>query len=163
MKYIKTTYPDYINEVSKIVGLLKNRTVKEITHKVEYFQRGGMEDELDIMGVMGELIFSNYLHSKGVDHKTNTLLDDKPVSGPDIIIGDKTVDVKCIKRRSPHFLVNERAHKKDKNIDFYAFVIPMENNTADIYVCSYDSVSSWPVKNFKYTNAYYKLINDEKR
>ena len=159
MRYIHTTYPEYINEVSKVIGSLRCKSNEVITQQVKYFQRGGKEEELDVMGVKGELIFSHYLHSIRVEHKVNTLLDHKPVSAPDIIIGDKTIDVKCIRSTSPHFLVNERAHLKDKNIGFYAFVMPFKNNTADIYICSYDSVNKWGVKNFKYTKAYYKLIS----
>jgi hypothetical protein len=159
MRHIHTKYPDYINEVSKVIGSLRSKSNKEIKKKVKYFQRDGKEEELDVMGVKGELIFSHYLHSIGVEHKLNTLLNDKPVSEPDIIIGDKTIDVKCTRSTSPYFLVNERAHLKDKNIGFYAFVMPFKNNTADIYICSYDSVNKWGVKNFKYTSAYYKLIS----
>jgi hypothetical protein len=159
MKHITTKYPAYIDEVSEIIGLLRNKSNEQIMNNNSYYQRGGLEDKMDIMGVKGELIVSNYLHSQGIEHKLSKLLDDRPVSSEDINIDGKAVDVKCVNDNAPHLLVNEKAHLKDKGIGYYAFVMPKPDHTAHIWLCSYEDVSKWNVRNFKYTNAYYKQID----
>lgn len=56
-------------------------------------------------------------------------------------------------------MVNENAHLKGKGkIDYYWFVVLLEDGVADWYLYSYDQVNKWEVKSMTYTNAYIKDI-----
>jgi hypothetical protein len=157
MKPVLITYPKYIDEVSLLIG--KNRNDKNIgnMNRNPQYKRGGMEEQIDVLGVKGEIIFSNYLFQKGVEHEINTLIADRPVCDYDVKVKNKKIDVKSINKNAPHFLVNEKAHNK-KKMDYYVFVMPIGNCKAYMWKYSYSDVFNWSVKFFKYTNAYYKEV-----
>ena len=157
MKPILVTYPKYIDEVSTFIGKKRNdNNIENMNRKPEY-KRGGMEEKIDILGVKGELIFANYLFQKGIEHDVNTLIGDKPVCDYDVKVNGRKIDVKSINENAPNFLVNEKAHNK-KKMDYYVFVMPLDNCKAYIWKHKYLDVSNWSVKFFKYTNAYYKEV-----
>lgn len=157
---IKTTYPEYINEVAEHLGRLRNDYNNELRKKHPKYEMGNLNLYVDVLGVKGELILSNYLYSIGADHKLQTLLDDSPVCSWDIKIGDTTFDVKTLEHKNGNFLVNEEQHHK-KTVDYYAFVLPIENNNAYIWKYKYKDVNNWNVKHFGYTNAYHKKVTYE--
>ena len=151
-------YPNFINECAVYIGKLRHLYNYELTQKTDKYNRFGNSDEPDILGMKGELIFSFYLAKNDIEHTNAKLLSNKPIHEPDIIINNKHIDVKTINPNAPHFLVNEEAHKKDKNVNAYAFIRLKDNNTADYWIFDYKEVNNWEVKFFKYTNAYCKLI-----
>lgn len=153
-------YPEFINECAFYAGKLRNLYNYELNTKTDKYNRYGQSDDPDILGIKGELIFSYFLSKNDIEYTSTKLLSNKPLKEPDIIIGNSTIDIKTIRKESPHFLVNEEAHKKDKGINMYVFVQIQDNNTADYWIFDYEEVNSWEVKFFKYTNAYSKLISD---
>lgn len=157
---IKTTYPEYINEVAEHLGRLRNEHNNELRKKYPKYEMGNLNLYVDVLGVKGELILSNYLYSIGVEHELQILLDDSPVCSWDIKLGDTTFDVKTFEHPKGNFLVNEEQHHK-KRVDYYAFVLPVENNNAYIWKYTYEQVSDWNVKHFGYANAYHKKVTYE--
>jgi len=157
---IKTTYPEYINEVAEHLGRLRNESNSKLKENNPRYKRGDLDLYVDVLGIKGELIVSNYLHNKNINHKLNTLLDDKPVCDWDIKIENKTYDVKSLGYKRQNLLVNEEAHRK-KKMDYYAFVMPFDKNKAYIWKYSYKQVCDWEVKFFGYTNAYCKKVSYE--
>lgn len=153
-------YPNFINECAVYIGKLRHLYNYDLNESTDKYNRFGKSDAPDILGLKGELIFSYYLAKNDIEHTNARLLSNKPVKEPDIIVGNKKIDVKTIHPDAPHLLVNEEAHKKDKNIDTYVFVQIINNNTANYWVYSYQEVNVWDVSFFKYTNAYCKLIKD---
>ena len=151
-------YPNFINECSVYIGKLRHLYNYDLNESTDKYNRFGKSVAPDILGLKGELIFSYFLAKNNIKHTNAKLLSNVPIKEPDIIIGNKKIDVKTINADAPHLLVNEEAHKKDKNIDTYVFIQIKNNQSANYWVYSYKEVNSWDVKFFKYTNAYCKLI-----
>jgi hypothetical protein len=154
------TYPNFINECAVYIGKLRHLYNYDLNEKTDKYNRFGKSDEPDILGLKGELVFSYFLAKNDINHTNAKLLNNTPVKEPDIIVGDKKIDVKTINPDAPHLLVNEEAHKKDKNIDTYVFIRLDKINKATYWIYSYDDVDQWDIKFFKYTNAYSKLIKE---
>lgn len=153
-------YPNFINECSVYIGKLRHLYNYDLNESTDKYNRFGKSDAPDILGLKGELIFSYFLAKNNIEHTNAKLLSNVPIKEPDIIVGNKKIDVKTINTNAPHLLVNEEAHNKDKDIDTYVFVRLKTNNTADYWVYSYKEVNEWEVQFFKYTNAYCKLIKE---
>lgn len=158
MKHLQTDYPKILEPVAEVIGLQRIKANVELNKKVKRYQRGDKDPAIAKLGVLCELIFSYYLDENDIDHTLNKLLDDKPVVGFDIMINENAFDVKGIPTGKNRFLVNEEAHNKNKGIDYYAFVRPNANYTADIWVYSKNEISSWEVINAGFSNAYHKTI-----
>lgn len=161
MKHYTTTFPEYINEVSKIIGRARWDSCSYIREAKPNARIGSdeMEIESGVIGAKGELIASHFLFTKGIDHELNTLLDDKPVCDYDIMINGKKVDVKTVPHYGKFLLVDVDAHFK-KVMDYYLFVKAMENNTAEIWLISYSTVNSWKRKQFGNRSSICAEIND---
>lgn len=153
-------FPKFINGCAAYIGKLRNLYNYDLNETAPQYKRGDRSEEVNILGLKGELIFSHFLHSQNVEHELNKLLDNKPVSSWDIKIGSKHfIDVKTIRTDSADFLVNEGAHRKNKGITHYAFVQIQTDQSAKYWVFSKSQVDNWEVKNVKYSNAYYLPIN----
>ena len=152
-------YPNFINECAVYIGKLRHLYNYELNESTDKYNRFGKSDEPDILGLKGEMIFSYYLGKNDIKHINASLLSNKPIKEPDIIINNKNIDVKTINPKAPHFLVNEEAHKKDKNINTYVFIRLIDNESANYWIFDYEEVDKWDIKFFKYTNAYCKLID----
>lgn len=158
MKYFNTTYPDYINEVSEVLGTKRYNDSTSIRESNKKYQRGDKELAIDILGIKGEIIASHYLFSRNIDHKLNKLASGSPIADYDIMIQDKRIDVKSIPHYGRLLIVDITAHHK-KPMDQYMFVKPYENNTADIWLIDYKVVGEWDKKFLGYGNVYCKTIN----
>lgn len=158
MKYTTTAYPDYINEVSEVIGTKRYDDCTAIRKANKDYQRGDQELEIDILGVKGELIASHYLFSKNTEHHLNKLAGGKPISDYDILVNGKKVDVKAIPHYGRFLIVTVMAHHK-KPMDYYMFVKPSQNNTADIWLIDYEEVGKWNKKFLGYGDVYCKTIN----
>lgn len=158
MKHIQTTYPPYIDQISRVLGDLRTESNRELHKAVPEYDMGDRHSDVEALGVACEMIFSSYLTMEGIDHEMSPLVDDSPVVGPDLIINGKAFDVKGIPHYGKKLLVNYKAHNKPKGIDFYAFVKPSKGYKADIWIYPKKEISFWEVKNMGYTNAYCKSI-----
>lgn len=158
MKEFETTYPEYINEVSEVLGKKRYEDSTDIRNSNVKYQRGDKELDIDILGIKGELIASHYLFSKNVNHKLSTLCGGVPVVGCDIMVNDKKIDVKSVPHYGKLLLVDITAHHK-KPMDYYMFVKPSKNNRAKIWVIDYKEIGSWEKRYLGYGNAYCKEIN----
>lgn len=144
MKYYEITYPDYINEVSEILGRKRRDASESVRMSNKKYQCDTEEEEIkiDVMGIKGEIIASHFLFSRGVEHQMNKLVDDKPISDYDIMINGKKIDVKSVPFYGKLLLVDYDSHKK-KKMDYYMFIKIHQNNTAEIWLISYKTVGSW--------------------
>lgn len=155
-------YPGYINTVSIYIGRLRDMMNAEMNEDNPGYQRGNRSQDVNVWGVKGELIVQHFLHLKGVKHTSAPLIHQKPVQEADIMLDNNyvCVDVKTLRPDGKHLLVNEKAHLKTKGVNYYWFIQPFEKE-ARYWIYSFSEVDKWPVENFKYTDAYCKLIKEE--
>lgn len=152
-------YPDFINDVSVYIGKLRDLFNFKLNQNSPSYKRGEHTEFVNILGVKGELIFSNYLHQNNIDHCLGTLLSHSPLVTCDMIVNGKRIDIKTIRADAQDLLVNKQAHEKLKGIDTYVFVQVQDNNKAQYWVHKYGEINDWKIKNVGYSDAYYKSIN----
>jgi len=148
-------YPTFIDECAVYIGKLRDLYNYDMNEQAQRFKRGGQSEYVNILGVQGELIFSYFLHSKGVQHKMNRLLSNKPVASCDIVMNGKRVDVKTIRTDSNNLLVNKEAHHKNKGVDTYVFIKILDGHRAIFWIFPHADISQWKVMNPGYSEAYY--------
>lgn len=150
--------PNFIDELSEIVGRLREGTNKDLITLYPEFARGSYEEKVNPLGIKGELIAQHILSSKGIEYESAPLYAAKPVACPDIIIGKYKIDSKGVRSDGWDLLVNKGAHEKRiKDITHYFF--SRKNGTgARYWIHSHKEVSSWMVKPVRYSLAYYKRI-----
>tara|TARA_R110001592_G_scaffold355621_1_gene656466 strand:- start:107 stop:592 length:486 start_codon:yes stop_codon:yes gene_type:complete len=154
---IKFNFPSSFWLISEQIGYARSVMNKENNKINKRFDRGNKNKQVDVLGVLGELIAIEYLSQKNIDFNLANLLDFKSSKNADFILKGKRIDVKTNKyTKYSHLLVNEEAHKKGLNkIDLYWFVYIIDKNTAEFYFVDYSDVSQWDCKLMKYTNAFY--------
>jgi hypothetical protein len=154
---IKFNFPSSFWLIAEQIGYARSVMNKENNKINKRFDRGVKNKQVDVLGVLGELIAIEYLSQKNIDFNLANLLDFKSSKNADFILKDKRIDVKTNKyTKYSHLLVNEEAHKKGLNkIDLYWFVYIIDKNTAEFYFVDYSDVSQWDCKLMKYTNAFY--------
>lgn len=160
----KISYPPLFDEAAQIIGRQRMEYNNERRAKVARYDRGSEENNLriDSLGIWGELVFSYYLTSKGIQHECQRLLSDNPIADWDVKINGKTIDVKAFNPKRNSIIISHEAHLK-KPMDFYAFVQPAGDYTAHVWVASYADVNKWEVKtlNPKYGPAIVKDVSYE--
>jgi len=121
------------------------------------YDRGDKNNDVDVLGVIGELIVMDYLVTNDIEFEMLPILNQYPLKDADFIVRDKRIDVKAT--RSSQYLsvmVNEEAHKKGiGKIDMYWFVYILDKANAEFYFADYEDVSKWECKLMKYTNAFF--------
>lgn len=154
---IKFKFPISFWLIAEQIGYARSVMNKENNKINKRFDRGVKNKQVDVLGVLGELIAIEYLSQKNIDFNLANLLDFKSSKNADFILKGKRIDVKTNKyTKYSHLLVNEEAHKKGLNkIDLYWFVYIIDKNTAEFYFVDYSDVSQWDCKLMKYTNAFY--------
>jgi hypothetical protein len=154
---IKFNFPSSFWLIAEQIGYARGVMNKENNKINKRFDRGVKNKQVDVLGVLGELIAIEYLSQKNIDFNLANLLDFKSSKNADFILKGKRIDVKTNKyTKYSHLLVNEEAHKKGLNkIDLYWFVYIIDKNTAEFYFVDYSNVSQWDCKLMKYTNAFY--------
>ncbi len=154
---IKFNFPSSFWLIAEQIGYARGVMNKENNKINKRFDRGIKNKQVDVLGVLGELIAIEYLSQKNIDFNLANLLDFKSSKNPDFTLKGKRIDVKTNKyTKYSHLLVNEEAHKKGLNkIDLYWFVYIIDKNTAEFYFIDYSDVSQWDCKLMKYTNAFY--------
>jgi hypothetical protein len=154
---IKFKFPSSFWLIAEQIGYARSVMNKENNKINKRFDRGVKNKQVDVLGVLGELIAIEYLSQKNIDFNLANLLDFKSSKNADFILKGKRIDVKTNKyTKYSHLLVNEEAHKKGLNkIDLYWFVYIIDKNTAEFYFVDYSNVSQWDCKLMKYTNAFY--------
>ena len=154
---IKFNFPSSFWLIAEQIGYARSVMNKENNKINKRFDRGVKNKQVDVLGVLGELIAIEYLSQKNIDFNLANLLDFKSSKNADFILKGKRIDVKTNKyTKYSHLLVNEEAHKKGLNkIDLYWFVYIIDKNTAEFYFVDYSNVSKWDCKLMKYTNAFY--------
>lgn len=156
----ETTYPLYIDNVSILIGKLRDLFNSEMNEKDARFKRGERSEFVNILGVKGELIMQHHLHATGKKFTSVDLLSPRPISEPDIICGGSRIDVKTIRSDAPDLLVNKDAHEKaGKGITHYCFVRCVKPGLASYWVYTWQDVNKWEIKNVKYSDAYYLPLN----
>jgi hypothetical protein len=154
---IKFKYPKSFWLIAEQIGYARGVMNKENNKINKRYDRGVKNKQVDVLGVLGELIAIEYLTQKNIHFNIANLLDFKSSKNADFILKGKRIDVKTNKlTKYSHLLVNEEAHKKGLNkIDLYWFVYIIDDKTAEFYFIDYDKVSQWDCKLMKYTKAYY--------
>lgn len=160
-KYGTIKYPNWINEVSQILGVARRRANDKLYDEVPSKKCGERDELVHPLGVKGELIFAMFLYQNNIDYKLNTLLSDAPVVEYDILIGNKKVDIKTLRPDGWDLLVKVKSHHYiEKKIDSYVFLQIIDDTTARYWIFKHDEVSKWNIKNTKYNDNYYKPIKD---
>lgn len=153
------SYPTYISEVSIYIGRLRDLFNASMNNQAPEYKRGDRSESVNVLGVFGELVFAQYLHQKGLtEFEQAELLQPSPVIAPDFIVNGLRIDVKTIRPDAPDLLVNVDAHLKKSDIDRYVFIQDNNDSTAKMWSFGYNTVSKWPVKNVRYSNAHFKKI-----
>ena len=159
MKPTKFHYPDWLNQVAKVMGTHRtNSCINLQKEKPEYIR----PSEYDVTGALGELIFLTYLTTIGTKYEANLLFADNPVIGYDVKVEDKyLIDVKTIGKDTRFLSVSTKSHKKDaKEITHYVFIKLHGQNVCDIYRCEKKEVESWKIGKTTRTNGiseYFKF------
>ena len=153
----KYKYPKSFWHIAKDIGYGRNVMNQENNKINTRFDRGVKNEDVDTLGILGELIVIDYLTINNVYFEFNRLLDFSSSKSADVIVKEKRIDIKTNKHsKYSHLLVNEEAHKKGLNeIDMYWFVYVLDQENAEFYFINYDDVSKWDCKLMKYTNAYF--------
>lgn len=159
-------YPDFINVTSIYLGKLRDLYNVELNLKNPKYKRGDRSEFVNILGIKGELIVQHFLFQNQIQFSYSDILASKPVGTADIQISNEIrIDVKTINDGAPDLLVNDEAHRKEKNITHYWFVQPYVNDNngksltvAGYWIYSKEEVDDWDIKSVKYTDAYYKEI-----
>jgi hypothetical protein len=150
-------YPKSFWLIAEEMAEARTTTNKSNRKNNPRFDRGDKNKDVDILGVVGELIVLDYLTEKNIDFEMIKLLNPFPIKEADFTVKGKRIDVKTSRTsRYSSILVNEEAHKKGLNkIDLYWFVYILDDSTAEFYFADYPEVNDWDCKLMKYTNAYY--------
>lgn len=149
-------YPVLFHEAAEIIGRARNETNLAMNEQAPEYKRGNLSDQVNIVGIRGELIASHHLTCIGVPHEAARLVADSPIYEPDIVTEKHRIDVKAIRPDAPDLLVNFKAHsKKAGKITHYWFIRCITRDTAQHWIFSYATVSKWAVKKVGYTDAYY--------
>lgn len=160
-KYGTIKYPNWINELSEIIGFLRRRKNDELYNEVPSKKSGDRDELVHPLGVKGELIFSTFLYKNNIEHKLNTILADSPVVEYDILVGDKRIDIKTIRPDGWDLLVKVKSHNYiEKKIDSYVFLQILDDTNARYWIFKHEEVSKWNIKNTKYNDNYFKPIKD---
>ena len=159
---IKYKYPKSLWLIAKEMANGRTETNKNNRKNNPRFDRGEKNKDVDILGVVGELIVLDYLTEKNVDFTMIKLLNPYPSKEADFTIRNKKIDVKATRHsKYSSVMVNEEAHKKGLGkIDLYWFVYILNDSTAEFYFADYNDVSKWNCKLMKYTNAFYNKIEN---
>jgi len=159
---IKYKYPKSLWLIAKEMANARTETNKNNRKNNPRFDRGEKNKDVDILGVVGELIVLDYLTEKNVDFTMIKLLNPYPSKEADFTIRNKKIDVKATRQsKYSSVMVNEEAHKKGlSKIDLYWFVYILNDSTAEFYFADYNEVSKWNCKLMKYTNAFYSKIEN---
>jgi len=157
---IKYKYPKSLWLIAEEMANARTETNKNNRKKNPRFDRGDKNKDVDVLGVVGELIVLDYLTEKNVDFTMIKLLNPYPSKEADFTIRNKKIDVKATRHsKYSSVMVNEEAHKKGLGkIDLYWFVYILNDSTAEFYFADYNDVSKWNCKLMKYTNAFYNKI-----
>lgn len=153
------SYPDFINICGDLIGTLRNMSNLEMMEEVARYKRGDRGDEAHRLGLRAEFIARFYCFNRGYEIKCPPIFADRPLGVPDIICGDKRFDVKGIRTDAPDMLVNVEAHGKvEKSITHYWFIQNVARSRARHWIFSYEMVTTWPVKNCRYSDAHFMAL-----
>jgi len=157
-------FPESFWIIAKQIGNARTIVNKELLIKNPRYDRGEKNENVDTIGILGELIVLEYLTQIKQEFEMVKLLDFYPSKTADFVVKGKRIDVKTSeKSKYLTLLVNEEAHKKGfDEIDWYWFVYILNKNTAEFYFSNYNEVSKWDCKLMKYTNAFYNKIENLK-
>lgn len=125
-----------------------------------YYYRGEISSDVELLGILAELIARQYLKNKSIDYIASILINQRPVSKSDINCLGEQIDVKGVWSFTKELRINEKAHQKKKEVTFYWFILIDRNrHFFQNYFFKYDTVSNWELKECRFTPAYCKILN----
>lgn len=155
--------PDEIDRLSIEFGIKRKNSHKKLHEVAPEYSRGDSGDDVDILGVKGELIAQAFLVDKKVEHDFVEILTNEVSKTADVFIKEQKIDVKAVKKDLDEFRVNRKAHFQ-KDITHYWFIKPIgvENNmgVAEYWVIPSVYVSTWEVDYSKKTPFFFFKINE---
>lgn len=120
-------YPVKLEEVARDGGRRRSESSSGFySHGVR--SRGSLEPEIQMAGVLAELVAIDFLDNKGKKFVATKVDAGRPVPGPDIIMEDGTrFDVKAV-RKGFNLRINRPAHlKHEGRLDWYWFIKILES------------------------------------
>jgi len=154
-KPTRVNFPGFYDEVAQHLGKMRNDTNLQLMAAHPQYSRPKQNVEVNILGVRAELVARYALYREGIQYDAPRLVDERPVPGPDLYVGQTAVDVKGVPPGKNYLSVNDQAHEKQKGIDMYLFVHFLGPcGVADLYLVAHDVVTSWGKRQLRYTPAY---------
>jgi hypothetical protein len=156
-------FPVCLWSVADEIGVLREKNNEGRYEQHPEYKRGDARsrNQVDVLGVLGELVARHHLCQRGDNFTAAPLLAARPEIAPDIVCRGNRIDVKAYPRYARHLLVNEGAHHKiEKGVDYYWFLRILNQHEAEHYWAPFGEVSSWPCKSFGYAPAFYHRIPD---
>ena len=150
-------YPKMFHSLAEEMALLRTKLSKDVYHKDSDKFRGTDEHRISTLGILGELIARHSLEEQGLEYKAAPLVDIKPVVEPDIVMPNKTIDVKCVRYSNKIFRINADAHEnKSKRPTIYWFIQPDIKNlvAGSYYFDAVDIDDEWEKVRSTYTEVY---------
>jgi len=148
-------YPVEYNTIAFIIGFLRSESNKKLKDEHKEYDRGDINNDVDALGVLGELLAGFVCFNNRIDYQMAPLLSDSPKPEPDIIFNGKRLDAKMTRDDLTYLAVNENAHNKiEKGITHYWFFQKTAINTARHWIYTYEQVSEWDVRQLAYSPAY---------
>jgi len=159
MKWKFVSFPEYINEVSTILGRFRTKLNADLAKKKPECDRGRQNDEVNILGIKAELIARHVAFDLGGTYHATRLIADTPLCEPDIVKSGNRYDVKGVKYGANMLTVNDKAHLKNKGgITHYFFIQIMGETKARYTIFEKGMVDGWELKQLPFTPAYCKQI-----
>jgi hypothetical protein len=152
-------YPACLREIAEQISHIR-RLKNAGHHHIKKYDRGHKNAEVELVGILGELIFLHFLTINNIEYKMVNLVDNTSSKDADFIVNSKRLDVKSRFRHNYSDLtLNLESHKKSKGfIDYYIFIIVESDTKASMYKFPYNEVEDWAEKRMTYSDVKYSSI-----
>ena len=151
--------PNVLWRIAKDVAAARVEANKRLSELNKSQDRGARNFELELVGVVAELVYWDFLDSEAQDFEATPIIALKweggelrsaPQKRVDLIQGQKEFDIKGIPPSARAFHVNQAAHANEsKRPEYYIFVRPHVLGVGgdfDFYLIPSAAVDAWPVR-----------------
>ena len=150
-KEFNVVYPYVLHTIAEDIHIVRTNSMLD-TYKGKAAVGAKRQKEVNVQGLLAELIAWHYYECKEQKYSAPPLLDDKPIVGADIIVGELKIDVKYIPPYARYLMLNYDSHfNQEKKIDGYLFVQPLHRLNygeaiAKVWYYTHKEVDSWKVQ-----------------
>jgi len=153
-------YSEYLTDLAQELAEVRSKLSEKVYNSQTDMFRGSEESRISSLGVLGELIAREHFKQvmkPSTNYKFTPIVEITPLPEPDFYYKDLKFDIKTIDTEVEICMVNEKAYRNpDKKVDWYWFVNLKGNYTCEHIFVKHEDVQEWDLKQFKYTNAYWR-------